>query len=54
MNVNKGVCMYCGVCVGLCPQGAVTLFEAQIRFGPACNSCGMCVKGCPVGAITRS
>jgi MinD superfamily P-loop ATPase len=54
MKVDMEICMYCGVCVGLCPRGAVALTEDRVVFAPTCNSCSVCVKGCPIGAISRS
>ena len=54
MKVNPDVCMYCGSCVGICPQGAVVLNDTRVSFNSNCNKCGLCVLGCPVGAITET
>ena len=51
MRVDRRACMWCGACVGICPQNAVTLHETRIEFYDECNLCKTCVIGCPVGAI---
>lgn len=54
MEVNRLVCMYCGACVGTCPNNAIFLHETRIEFGDECNSCGLCYRVCPVGAIEKT
>lgn len=44
--------MYCGACVGTCPDNAIYLHETRIEFSD-CRECGLCVKVCPVGAIDK-
>ncbi len=52
MLIDKFKCLYCGGCVGTCPQNAITLMEVNIVVDEdACNRCGTCVKFCPVGAL---
>ncbi|MEW5759894.1 MAG: 4Fe-4S binding protein [Candidatus Thermoplasmatota archaeon] len=53
MQVDRTICMHCGVCVGSCPFNAVTLHETRIEFEKECNNCGLCIKACPVGAIWK-
>ncbi len=50
-------CVACGLCVEVCPVGAVELVEVrgrrQAEINPAlCKGCGLCVAGCRGGAIT--
>lgn len=45
-------CTGCGVCVPLCPTGAITLAEGKARVDEtACTGCGACIEPCPEGAI---
>ncbi|MFH1056089.1 MAG: 4Fe-4S binding protein [Candidatus Altiarchaeota archaeon] len=52
MKVDRGRCLYCGGCVGVCPTHALELMEVVLEVDEKkCNKCGICVKFCPVGAI---
>jgi len=54
MKVNHSRCMYCGGCVGVCPQDAMELREIILQIDPVkCNNCGICFKFCPVGALVK-
>lgn len=52
-------CHGCGVCVPVCPQGAVAMVEAveadgapRAEIDPArCDLCRKCLEVCPVEAI---
>lgn len=45
-------CTGCGVCVEVCPTGAVFLVEGKAAVGGAlCRDCEACVAACPTGAI---
>lgn len=59
-KLGKNVCMFCGMCVAVCPKGAFTFvkskpsltFDDKIVYNPSkCNGCGECVKCCPEGVI---
>jgi dissimilatory sulfite reductase (desulfoviridin) alpha/beta subunit len=44
-------CIFCGVCLKACRDGALSLADDEIILDPAlCNSCGRCAKSCPTGA----
>lgn len=49
------VCIACGVCETVCPQGAVTLTlgaDPHSEVDPnICRGCGICAAECPTGAI---
>ena len=49
------MCIGCGVCETVCPQGAVTLTvgaDAHSVVDPnICRGCGICAAECPSGAI---
>lgn len=47
--------MGCGLCVQICPQGAINLMwgRAEIDDG-RCNYCYQCVDACPQGAIIKT
>lgn len=52
----KESCDHLGVCAGMCPTGALYLYEeddqAGVGFEPRnCVACGMCAQACPARAI---
>ncbi len=57
-EVNKEKCTGCGICVPLCPYGAISLVECEdgkkkSEINPAlCKGCGVCTAACPSKAIT--
>ena len=52
---DPDVCIGCGVCETVCPQGAVALTigpDAHSEVDPnVCRGCGICNAECPTGAI---
>lgn len=49
VQVNRDVCIGCGMCVNACPIGAITLDPAE-QAAAKCDLCGgdpQCVKYCP-------
>jgi electron transfer flavoprotein alpha subunit len=44
-------CIGCGVCVDVCPYGALELFEGQAIVSGHCTVCGSCAEVCPASAI---
>lgn len=52
---NKDSCLWCGCCVGICPENAIFLNETVIEIdNEKCTNCLICVRGCPVGAMDSS
>ncbi|MFH0859872.1 MAG: 4Fe-4S binding protein [Candidatus Altiarchaeota archaeon] len=52
MDVDRQICCYCGGCVGVCPQDALTLEDTSLQVDERCNDCGICVIFCPVRALS--
>lgn len=47
-------CMHCGMCIALCPVGALTVDRESrlvLFHEEECTACGMCTRICPVGAM---
>ena len=45
--VDKDRCTQCGICIDLCPTGAISSDDAAIVSAELCIKCCACVKGCP-------
>lgn len=46
--INKGLCTYCGTCVGICPTQTIQPVNEQIRNTlDSCVNCNLCNKVCP-------
>lgn len=45
-------CDFCGCCVGICPEDAIELKEAEISISePLCTNCSKCVWACPIEVL---
>ena len=45
--VDPERCSRCGICVSVCPHGAVSMTDEGARVDPAfCQTCGMCAASC--------
>jgi 2-oxoglutarate ferredoxin oxidoreductase subunit delta len=52
--INRAWCKGCGICIDLCPKGALTKDskeKAVWEHPEKCNRCGLCVPRCPDLAI---
>ncbi|MEW6137727.1 MAG: 4Fe-4S binding protein [Thermodesulfobacteriota bacterium] len=55
-EVSADACSFCGLCVDVCKEGAVTLPDqggAVAIDSHLCVSCGQCVRACPNGAVVE-
>ncbi|MFX1511558.1 MAG: 4Fe-4S binding protein [Promethearchaeota archaeon] len=54
-EIDKTLCTGCGICVEMCPYGALTLNEelelAEVATA-VCEGCGLCTVSCPAGATS--
>jgi len=52
LTIELDRCDGCGVCVEVCPEGAISLVDGVARIDSAsCTECEVCVQACPSGAI---
>lgn len=51
LNILKDKCIGCGVCVEVCPFGALELVDDIAVVNENCTACGACVDECPVSAL---
>lgn len=48
IEIKPNVCDFCGCCVGVCPEDAIELKEAEISIiEERCTNCAKCVWSCP-------
>lgn len=50
-DINNEDCIACGICIDVCPEGALTLEDVAVVDTSKCSSCSACVDECPNGAI---
>lgn len=51
-RVNPDRCVRCGLCVTMCPHGAIKMTSQGAVSDPAfCQACGFCAAVCPVHAV---
>jgi ferredoxin len=52
LYVDDERCSGCGVCVDVCPSGAISLHDGKASISQhLCNQCEACASACPQGAI---
>ena len=51
-EVDKEMCIGCGVCIEICKAGAIKLRNGSAKVSDSCISCGTCVSYCPQNAIS--
>jgi len=52
IDILPDKCDFCGCCVGICPEDAIELKEAEIFIiDPRCTNCSKCVWSCPIEVI---
>lgn len=52
---DSRMCVGCGACAAVCPNGVPRVSEGLARFDRTrCLACGRCVSVCPTGAVTLS
>jgi electron transfer flavoprotein alpha subunit len=52
LNIDREACTGCGVCVNVCPFGALELVDSIATVNERCTACGVCVGECPVNALS--
>lgn len=52
IQVDKGKCIGCGLCVQDCPGSAIRVKEGTAEVMKECIHCGHCVAVCPANAVT--
>jgi len=52
-NINKNICVLCGLCVDECPENVLALNHNDLIFEnpQACTYCGTCEEVCSEGAV---
>jgi NAD-dependent dihydropyrimidine dehydrogenase PreA subunit len=53
LELDREVCIGCGMCVEVCPHQVFTLNDDKAKISDAdhCMECGACRTNCPAGAI---
>ena len=52
LEIDKELCIGCGICEDNCPFGAISIEEGVAVVGDTCTLCGACVESCDVEALT--
>jgi len=52
IDIIPNKCDFCGCCVGVCPEDAIELKEAEIKIDEKlCTNCSKCVWSCPIEVL---
>ena len=52
-NIDKNLCIACGICSKNCNQNAITIKDKAIINYDKCVGCGECIVACPKKAISQ-
>ncbi len=51
-TIDQDRCINCGVCIDICPVGAIAEIDGYPEINESCRLCKLCIKKCPVEAIS--
>jgi len=49
--IDSEKCTSCGICISVCPTGAIEVDQQAVVNEETCNGCAACVSECPTEAI---
>ena len=52
LQIDKDLCIGCGICEAQCAFGGIQVADGTARVGDSCTLCGACVDACEVGALS--
>ncbi len=52
INIDKDLCIGCGICESQCPFSAISMVDGKAKAGDNCTLCGTCIEHCEQGAIS--
>ncbi len=52
LNIDKKLCIGCGICEDQCPFAAIDVVDGIAEVGDNCTLCGACVEACEVEALS--
>ena len=52
VSINTDECIGCNICVGECPQNALSVDDVCQVDEDSCIDCGICVDSCPQNALS--
>jgi len=52
IEIKPDTCDFCGCCVGICPEDAIEMKEAEIKIiENLCTNCSKCIWSCPIEVL---
>jgi uncharacterized protein len=54
MKIDRSKCTGCGICIHVCPAGAITVGRKAEINQKFCLVCGTCMMSCPNAAISMT